>query len=106
MFRDASPQEQDEMIREDPRYANIICRCETVSEAEIVEAIHRGARSVDGIKRHLRAGMGRCQGGFCSPRVIEIIARELNIPAEAVRKNEPGSEFLIGENKKGAGKEA
>lgn len=98
-FRDASPEEQDEMIREDPRYANIICRCETVSEAEIVEAIHRGAHSVDAIKRRLRAGMGRCQGGFCSPRVIEILARELDVPAEQVRKNELGSEFLVSQNK-------
>jgi len=105
MFRDATPEEQDELIKKDPRYANIICRCETVSEAEILEAIRRGARSVDAIKRRLRAGMGRCQGGFCSPRVIEILSRELNIPPEEVRKNEPGSEFLIGENKKSVGEE-
>jgi len=99
LFRDVSPEEQDELIKKDPRYANIICRCETVSEAEIIQAIERGAHSVDGIKRRLRAGMGRCQGGFCSPRVIEILARELGVPAEEVRKNEPGSEYLVGDNK-------
>jgi glycerol-3-phosphate dehydrogenase len=98
-FGGATPGEREALIKEDSRYANIICRCEIVSEAEIVEAISRGASSVDAIKRRLRAGMGRCQGGFCLPRVIEIMARELHVPAEQIRKNEPGSEYLTGPNK-------
>ena len=94
--------EKDEAIAKDPRYGNIICRCETVSEAEIVQAIHKGpgARSVDAIKRRLRAGMGRCQGGFCGPRVVEILARELNVTPEDICKNEPGSNMLARENRK------
>jgi len=100
-FSECSMEEQEQLIQTDPRYGNIICRCETISEAEILEAIHRGARSMDGIKRRVRAGMGRCQGGFCGPRVLEILSRELGFPPEAICKNEPGSELLIGENRKG-----
>lgn len=94
--------ERDAAIKEDPRYGNIICRCETVSEAEIVQAIHKGpgARSVDAVKRRLRAGMGRCQGGFCGPRVVEILARELGVTEEDICKNEPGSEMLVRVNRK------
>ena len=97
-FAELSAKERAELIARDPRYGNIVCRCETVTEGQICDAIHRtlGARSVDGVKRRLRAGMGRCQGGFCGPRVIEIIARELGISPEEVRKNEPGSEMLTG----------
>lgn len=100
-FKNLSAKEQDELIAKDPRYGHVICRCETVTEAEIVEAIHRnpGAWSVDAVKRRLRAGMGRCQGGFCSPRVVEILARELGVPAEIIRKNEPGSELLTEKNR-------
>ena len=71
--------ERAALIREDPRYGDVVCRCEQVSEGEILEAIRRGARSVDGVKRRVRAGMGRCQGGFCTPRALEILARELGI---------------------------
>ena len=97
-FAELSNEERAELIAKDPRYGNIVCRCETVTEGQICDAIHRtlGAKSVDGVKRRLRAGMGRCQGGFCGPRVIEIIARELGITPEEVRKNEPGSEMLTG----------
>ena len=97
-FAELSAAERAELIANDPRYGNIVCRCETVTEGQICDAIHRtlGAKSVDGVKRRLRAGMGRCQGGFCGPRVIEIIARELGISPEEVRKNEPGSEMLTG----------
>ncbi|MDF2686137.1 MAG: dependent oxidoreductase, partial [Clostridia bacterium] len=72
--------EKDELIKKNPLYGRIICRCETVTEGEIVDSIRRpaGARDLDGVKRRTRAGLGRCQGGFCSPRVIEILARELN----------------------------
>lgn len=95
-FAELSAEEQAALIAKDPRYGNIVCRCETVTEGQICDAIHRtlGARSVDGVKRRLRAGMGRCQGGFCGPRVIEILARELGISPEEVRKNDPGSEML------------
>lgn len=86
------------LIRENPLYGNIICRCEQISEGEIVDAIHRpvGAVSMDDVKRRVRAGMGRCQGGFCTPRVMEIIARELKVPVTQVCKNVPGSELLVG----------
>ena len=91
-------EERAELVKKDPRYGNVICRCETVTEGQICDAIHRtlGAHSVDGVKRRVRAGMGRCQGGFCGPRVIEILARELGIPAEEVCKNDPGSEMIKG----------
>ena len=97
-FVELSAEEQASLIAKDPRYGNMVCRCETVTEGEICDAIHRniGARSVDGVKRRLRAGMGRCQGGFCGPRVIEILARELGITPEEVCKNDPGSEMLTG----------
>ena len=76
---EASPEEIRRLIEEDPAYGNVICRCETVTEGEIVNAIRRplGARSLDGVKRRTRAGMGRCQSGFCAPRTMEILAREL-----------------------------
>lgn len=97
-FTHLTREEQDEMIKKNPLYGNIICRCETVTEGEIVAAIHSPipARSVDAIKRRLRAGMGRCQGGFCGPRVIEIIARELGISTSEVNKNEAGSYMVVG----------
>lgn len=79
--------ERRRLIAHDPRYGHIICRCEEVSEGEIVEAIQRGARTVAAIKYRTRAGMGRCQGGFCGPRVIEILARELDIPLTEITKN-------------------
>ena len=72
-------EERAELIRREPAYGNIICRCEMVTEGEIIDAIRRplGAKSLDGVKRRTRAGMGRCQSGFCSPRTMEILAREL-----------------------------
>lgn len=101
-FASMTEEERDAAIQKNPQYGNIICRCETVTEGEIVEAIHKGpgARSVDAIKRRLRAGMGRCQGGFCSPRVVEILARELGVTEEEICKNEPGSELLVRVNRK------
>ena len=100
LFRDMSPAEQAEAIARDPLYGRIICRCEQVSEAEIVQAIHGviPARSVDAVKRRLRAGMGRCQGGFCGPRVIGILARELGIAPQEVMKNQPGSYMVTGKS--------
>ncbi len=88
IFRNMDSAQRAKVITKDERYGRIICRCETVTEGEIVDAIHRpcGARTVDGVKRRTRAGMGRCQGGFCGPRVTQILARELQIPITEVRK--------------------
>ena len=96
-------EERNALIRENPAYGQIICRCESISEGEILDAIHRplGARSLDGVKRRVRAGMGRCQGGFCAPRVMEILARELGINPLEVTKAGPGSELLVGRTKEG-----
>ncbi|MDL2233323.1 NAD(P)/FAD-dependent oxidoreductase [Ruminococcaceae bacterium OttesenSCG-928-L11] len=100
-FRDMTREEQDDAIRANPRYGKIICRCETISEAEIVEAIHRplGARDLDGVKRRTRSGMGRCQGGFCSPQVAAILSRELDIPLTDITKAGGNSRILVGRNK-------
>jgi glycerol-3-phosphate dehydrogenase len=93
--------ELDEAIKKDHRYAKVVCRCESVSEAEIVAALKSplGSGTLDGIKRRTRAGMGRCQGGFCTPRVMEIISRELSIPMEKISKSGKGSEILSGRTK-------
>ena len=85
-FRQMDADERAEAYKRNPLYGRIICRCETVTEAEIVDAIHRGATTVDGVKRRTRAGMGRCQGGFCGPRVMEILSRELGVPTESLTK--------------------
>ncbi len=97
-FRDLSPEEQERALAENPLYGNIICRCEVVTEAEIVAAIHRPvpATHIDGVKRRTRAGMGRCQGGFCSPRVAAILSRETGIPLQDVTKNGGKSYLLTG----------
>lgn len=97
-FHELPREQQDVLARDNPAYGRVVCRCETVTEGEIVDAIHRSipARSIDAVKRRLRAGMGRCQGGFCGPRVIEILSRELGIPATEVRKNQTGSGMLTG----------
>ena len=94
-------EERAALIREQPAYGQIICRCESITEGEILDAIHRapGARSLDGVKRRTRAGMGRCQAGFCSPRVLEILARELGVPQAAVTKSGGGSQLIVGVNK-------
>ena len=93
--------ERQEWIRRHPAYGHIVCRCEHISEGEILDAIHRPlcARSLDGVKRRVRAGMGRCQGGFCSPRVMELLSRELDIPLEQITKRGGASTLLCGQNK-------
>ena len=100
-FKDASIEEKNEAIRKDPAFGRVICRCETVTEGEILEAIHTNpkATDLDGVKRRTRAQMGRCQGGFCSPYVVELLAKELNIPYEAVTKFGKGSYINIGRTK-------
>ena len=97
-FPDLSREEQDQLVRENPLYGRVICRCETVTEGEIVQAIHRPipARSMDAIKRRLRAGTGRCQGGFCGPKLVDILSRELGISPQEVRKNQTGSYMVAG----------
>ena len=98
-FRKLSDEEKSALIVKDSRFGRIICRCETITEGEIVEAIRRGARSLDGVKRRTRAGMGRCQGGFCSPRVMEILSRELNVPMTELTKFGGNSRLLVGKLK-------
>ncbi len=97
-FREMSDTEKHAYIQQNPDYGKIVCRCETVSEGEIRAAIRQnpGARDVDGVKRRTRSGMGRCQGGFCGPYVMALIAQELKIPMETVTKNGGGSFMLTG----------
>ena len=96
-FNRMTAAEKQAAIQKNPLYGRVICRCETVTEGEIVDAIREpaGACTVDGVKRRTRAGMGRCQGGFCGPRVVQIIARELGIPVEQVLKERQGSELYF-----------
>lgn len=100
-FRELSAEEKNKMIKKDKSYGRVICRCETVTEGEILEAIHQnpGARDLDGIKRRTRAQMGRCQGGFCMPHITEILARELNISCENVTKCGGSSGVITGKTK-------
>ena len=94
-------EERSALVKENPAYGTVICRCETITEGEIIDAIHRvpGARSIDGVKRRTRAGMGRCQGGFCSPRVLEILSRELDVPMSEITKAGGNSKIIVGTNK-------
>jgi glycerol-3-phosphate dehydrogenase len=100
-FRELSMEEKNEVIKNNPLYGKIVCRCEGITEGEIVEAIHTnpGATDVDGVKRRTRSGMGRCQGGFCSPTVVEIIARERGVKFEDVTKFGKGSVINYGKTK-------
>jgi len=90
-IKDVDYKTKKKLIEADPRYGHIVCRCETVSEAEVVEAIKRGATTLDGVKFRTRCGMGRCQGGFCTPRIMEILSRELCIPLEKISKRNKNS---------------
>lgn len=94
-------EERAELIQREPAYGNIICRCEMITEGEILDAIRRplGARSLDGVKRRTRAGMGRCQSGFCSPRTMEILARELHVSMADITKSGGKSRLVVGINK-------
>lgn len=96
-----SLEERNELIKQNPAYGQIICRCESISEGEILDAIHRplGATTLDGVKRRTRAGMGRCQAGFCSPRVMEILERELGISMFDVQKSGDRSKIVVGFDK-------
>lgn len=100
-FRELNNEERNELIKLRPDYGRIVCRCEVVTEGEIIDSIRRplGATTLDGVKRRTRAGMGRCQAGFCSARVLDILARELKIDPEEVTKFGGGSKLLVGRNK-------
>ena len=98
-----SPEALHALIEKDPAFAHVICRCERVTEGEILAAIHRplGATTLDGVKRRTRAGMGRCQAGFCSPSVVEILARELGKDPGEITKAGGESRFITGYDKEG-----
>lgn len=100
-FSELSHEEKAKMIQKDPKYGQVICRCENVTEAEIIDCIHRkaGATTIKGVKKRTRPGMGRCQGGFCGPRVQEILARELKLPIEAIVYDGSDSYILTEETK-------
>lgn len=95
---DLSRDDYAALIKERPEYGHIICRCEMITEGEIMDAIHRplGAKSLDGVKRRTRAGMGRCQAGFCSPRTMEILSRELNMSMFDITKSGGDSKIVVG----------
>ncbi|WP_027340107.1 NAD(P)/FAD-dependent oxidoreductase [Halonatronum saccharophilum] len=96
-FRELSVQEQAKLIKEDPRYGEVICRCEMVTKGEIIDSINRpvGANSVRAVRRRTRAGMGRCQGGFCGPRVVDILVKELGIDHTEVTEDGGDSRILL-----------
>ena len=98
-----SIEERNKLIQVSPAYGNMICRCEMITEGEIIDAVTRplGAKSLDGVKRRTRAGMGRCQAGFCSPRVMEIIARERGVAVSEITKSGGESKLIVGVNKDG-----
>ena len=102
-FKELSDAEKAELVKKDPRYGRVICRCETIREGEIVAAIHSPIPpcSVDGIKRRAGAGMGRCQGGFCGPRVVDILSRELGVSPLDIRQDGDGTYILTGTTKGG-----
>ncbi len=98
-FRDLSKEKQQDLVKKDSRYGHVVCRCELVTEGEIVDAIRNGARTVEGIKFRTSAGFGRCQMGFCGPRIVEILARELNLPLNKIKKHSENSQYLLKKTK-------
>lgn len=100
-FRELTDAEKAERCKSEPAYAKMVCRCETITEGDILESIHRplGAKNIDMVKMRTRAGMGRCQGGFCSPRVTEILAKELSVDIGNISKREQESKLLFGKTK-------
>ena len=100
-FKNLTNEEKTQLILKNPLYGKIVCRCEEITEGEIVRAIHENppARDLDAVKRRTRASMGRCQGGFCQPRIVEILARELGVDMTEVTKSGEGSELVWGKTK-------
>ena len=98
-----SAEEKAALVKEQPAYGRVICRCETITEGEILAALHSEvpANTIDGVKRRAGAGMGRCQGGFCGPRVLELISRELGIDPLDILQDKNGSNVLLSETKVG-----
>ncbi len=96
-LKEMNPQDRAELIRQNPAYGQIVCRCEEISQGEILDAIHGilGAKTLDGVKRRTRAGMGRCQAGFCSPRVMDLLSRELSLDLTQVRKSGKKSQIVL-----------
>ena len=103
-FKELPPEKRAALVEREPAYGRVICRCETVTEGEILEALHGPIPpvSVDGVKRRVNAGMGRCQGGFCGPRVVDILARELRKSPGEIVQDQTGSRLLDRETKGGA----
>lgn len=97
VFNELSNEAKNRLIKENPAYGIVVCRCNTITEGEIIQALHSPLppKTLDGVKRRVGTGMGRCQGGFCSPRVHEIISRELNIPFEKVEQDKKGSYIVF-----------
>ena len=100
-FRELDGEELDELLKRDPAYGRLVCRCEKVTEGEVIDSIRRpaGALDLDAVKRRTRTGMGRCQGGFCTPRLVELLSRELGIPYDEVTKKGGDSWLLAGKTK-------
>ena len=98
-----SLEERNELIKNDPKYGHIVCRCEGISEGEVVDCIRRnaGARTIKGVKKRCRPGFGKCQGGFCEPLIVEILSRELNLDPLKVRYDSKESYVLKSETKEG-----
>jgi glycerol-3-phosphate dehydrogenase len=96
-FSELSMEEADDLVRGNHAFGNIICRCEQVSESEIITAVRKGHRTLDGIKFYTRAGMGRCQGGFCSYKILKILMRETGMSYDQITKHGKGSALLVDE---------
>ena len=101
VLKNLNIEERQAMVKKDPRFAQMICRCEQISEGEIIDAIHRncGATTVKGVKKRVRPGTGRCQGGFCGPKIMDILARETGMKLEDITQDKEGSYILIGDTK-------
>jgi glycerol-3-phosphate dehydrogenase len=101
IFRHLNNEQKNELIKKNPDYGKIICRCEKITKGEVLDAIHSSipALNMDAIKRRTRTGMGRCQGGFCLPNIIKIISEETGIPIENILKNDKDSNLFIGKTK-------
>ena len=95
-LRNETPEALDRLHADDPAWTHVVCRCEKISEAEIIEAVRKGHTTLDGVKFYTRAGMGRCQSGFCSPRVMEILASELHADLGEITKCGGNSRMTAG----------
>ncbi|KNZ42881.1 NAD(P)/FAD-dependent oxidoreductase [Acetobacterium bakii] len=106
-FDELSEEEKIAIIKKNPKHGKVICRCETITEGEILDVIHRsvGARTVKAVKKRCRAGTGRCQGGFCGPRVVEILARELNCSLDEIMYDQQDSGYILSGKTKSAKEE-